>query len=132
MPRGNRRTKRPAEGTSAFHLKDGTTHVVGARQLRVVVTNEEGSWFARGLEIDYFAQGSSREDVKRRFEEGLCATIDEYLKKHGSIEGSSSPLQTASGTSSYAASRRRSGSLRSPSIVTTSASSTTSWMTRRR
>jgi hypothetical protein len=86
MPRGDRRTKRPAQGTGAFHLKEGATHVVGVRLLRVVLTNEEGGWFAQGLEIDYFAQGSSREDVKRRFEEGLCATIDEYLKKHGSIE----------------------------------------------
>lgn len=86
MPRGGRRTKKPAKGTSAFQVKDGTTHVVGVRQLRVVVTNDGEGWFAQGLEIDYFAQTSSLGVVKHRFEEGLCATIDEYLKKHGSIE----------------------------------------------
>jgi len=66
--------------------KGGTAHVVGIGNLRVMITRDDGSWFAHALEIDYAAQGSSWADVKRRFENGLRATIDEHLKIYGSIE----------------------------------------------
>jgi len=49
--------------------------------------NDDGSWFAQGLEIDLCAQGSSLADVKTRFENGLCATIHEHLKTYGDIKG---------------------------------------------
>jgi hypothetical protein len=66
---------------------DGSeTHVVGIGNLRVKITHEDGAWFAQGLEIDYAAQGSSREDVKRRFEKGLLATIGEHLRIYGTIK----------------------------------------------
>ena len=61
--------------------------MVGIGNLRVMVFNDDGSWFAQGLEIDYFSQGDSLEDVKARFEGGLCATFSEHLKTHGTIEG---------------------------------------------
>ena len=71
----------------AFHekSKDGT-EVVGIGNLRVVIIEENGMWFAQGLEIDYAAQGHTLEDVKKQFEDGLCATIHEHLRVHGTID----------------------------------------------
>jgi len=66
--------------------KEGSAHIVGFGNLRVVITNDDGSWFAQALEIDYAAQGKSMEDVKKRFEHGLAVTIDEHLKIYGSIK----------------------------------------------
>lgn len=63
----------------------GTAHAVGIGDLRVMVVEEEGHWFAQGLEIDYAADGLSLDDVKRRFEDGLSLTIREHVNMYGSI-----------------------------------------------
>jgi len=75
--------------TMAIHVqtKDGSEHLVGIAYLRVMLVEDDGSWFAQGLEIDYFAQGSSIEDTQRRFQDGLKETIDYHLKLYGTIEG---------------------------------------------
>lgn len=80
--------KKPAE-TVAFHgqSSDGTHHVVGIGNLRVVIIPDGDVWFAQGLEIDYAVQGASEEDVKRKFEYGLEATVEAHLTIHGTIEG---------------------------------------------
>jgi hypothetical protein len=65
--------------------KDGTS-VVGIGNLRVIIMQDNGSYFAQGLEIDYAAQGETIEDVKKHFEDGLAATIDEHLKIFGTIQ----------------------------------------------
>ena len=70
----------------AIQTAKGSTHLVGIGNLRVMIIKDDGSWFANGLEIDYAAQGSSINDVKRRFERGLAATIHEHLKMYGSID----------------------------------------------
>ena len=49
-------------------------------------TQESGVWFAQGLEIDYAAQGSSFEDVRKNFENGLMLTIGSYLKTYGDLQ----------------------------------------------
>ena len=69
----------------AVHVKDGDKHVVGIGNLRVVIVPDGKYWFAQGLEIDYAVQGSSEPDVKKNFEDGLEATIEEHLKIHGNI-----------------------------------------------
>jgi hypothetical protein len=75
--------------TTAFHAEseDGAEHLVGIGNLRVVLYNDDGSWFAQGLEIDYFAEGQSLPDVQERFRNGLSATIDYHLKVYGGISG---------------------------------------------
>ncbi len=72
--------------TNTFHAKAGADHLIGVDGLRVLISEDADGWFAQGVEIDYFACGSSFEDVQRRFEAGLAATIDVHLNKHGSIE----------------------------------------------
>lgn len=78
--------KSPATAIHA-HNEDGSEHLVGIGNLRVMLLNDEGAWFAQGLEIDYFAQGSSPEDAQRRFQSGLLETIDVHLRTYGNIDG---------------------------------------------
>ena len=70
----------------------GSEHVVGIGNLRVMITNDDGSWFAQGLEIDYAAEGGSLAEVKNNFERGLGLTVHEHLNLYGTIE---KLLQTA-------------------------------------
>lgn len=86
-PAGSTKKKRPAPTTTAFHAEseDGSDHLVGIGNLRVMLFNDDGSWFAQGLEIDYFAQGSTLDDVKERFQRGLRATIDYHLRVYADI-----------------------------------------------
>jgi hypothetical protein len=82
-----KKTKKKDEGAIAVHAKskDGSRELVGIGNLRVMILNDDGSWFAQGLEIDYAAQGTSIADVKARFEKGLAATVSEHLRAFGSI-----------------------------------------------
>lgn len=72
---------------TAFHaeMEGGDDHVVGIGNLRVMLFNDDGSWFAQGLEVDYFAQGSTLEDAQKRFQDGLWETIDYHLRIYGDI-----------------------------------------------
>jgi hypothetical protein len=72
---------------SKNHSGEATKNVgVGIWNLHVMITNDDGSWFAQAFEIDYAAQGSTLDDVKARFETGLYATIDEHLKVFGGLK----------------------------------------------
>jgi hypothetical protein len=70
----------------AIHANEGDTHIVGIGNLRVIVCNDGGFWFAQGLEIDYASDGRSFEEVKSNFEEGLKATISQHLQVYQNIE----------------------------------------------
>ena len=83
------RSKPKAPDKAAFDSFHGTTpdgNVVGVGNLRVLLRNADGYWFAQGLEIDYAAQGDSIADVQQRFENGLECTIREQLKVFGTID----------------------------------------------
>jgi hypothetical protein len=54
---------------------------------RVVITKDgQGRWFARGLDIDYAAQGQSLLEVEKAFESGFVATVQEHVNVYGHIE----------------------------------------------
>src|SRR5947208_951861 len=72
--------------TASGPMGSGTVHLVGIGNLRVVIVKDEKHFFAQGLEIDYAEQGNSVEDVKKNFEDGLRATIDQHLKINGTIK----------------------------------------------
>lgn len=76
----------PATTPSGQQTGGATLYGVGIWNLHVLVTNDDGSWFAQAAEIDYAAQGSDLTDVKSRFEEGLCQTIHQHLKVYGNID----------------------------------------------
>ena len=61
-------------------------HVVGIGELRVLVCEDAGEWFAQGVEIDYAASGDSLADVQRRFQKGLAATVHLHLTRFQSIQ----------------------------------------------
>ena len=53
--------------------------------IRVIVMRDGNFWFAQGVEIDYFAQGDTVEQVQRNFERGFVATVQTCLDLHGTI-----------------------------------------------
>jgi hypothetical protein len=65
--------------------EDGSVHVVGIGNLRVVIVQDGIHWFAQGLEIDFAEQGDSLENVKQNFETGLRLTIEQHCKINGHI-----------------------------------------------
>jgi len=58
----------------------------GLLGLRVAVVQDEGSWFAQGLDVDYFAAGATLEEAERNFEEGLATTVKYHLQKFSNLD----------------------------------------------
>jgi len=77
---------RAHSGAMAIHGSDGDNHIVGIGNLRVIMCEEKGIWFAQGLEIDYASNGKSLSEVKKNFEHGLSSTIRLHLQAFDSIE----------------------------------------------
>jgi hypothetical protein len=67
-------------------------HFVAVWNLRVWVTEENGWFFAQGLEVDYAAQGSSLEEVMEIFHEGFVRSIDAHLREHGNVRAFLKPV----------------------------------------
>jgi hypothetical protein len=70
----------------AVHGTDGSTHMVGVGNIKVIICHDEDAWFAQGLDIDYAANGHSLEEVKTNFQIGLKGTIDLHIKAYGHIK----------------------------------------------
>jgi hypothetical protein len=75
------------KSASVIHAStdDGRQQAVGIN-LRVLIVPDGKFWYAQGIEIDYGAQGTSVEDAKEHFEQGLSGTVRLHLQKHGHIE----------------------------------------------
>jgi hypothetical protein len=73
-------------GAVIAHIDTKDSRVVALGNLRVLITKEDGSWIAQGLEIDYAIDGDTVPEVKRRFETGLAMTIESHLRVHNSID----------------------------------------------
>ena len=85
-PKKAKKSKSGLPPAEAIHLSDNQGHhAVGIGNLRVIIVKDTYSWFAQGLEIDYAVQGSSEDDAKKQFEDGLTATIQQHLKAYGNI-----------------------------------------------
>lgn len=74
-------------GASAYQAQhpDGS-QVVDLKNIRVAIYPSGNHWIAQGFEIDYVAQGKDVEDVKKAFENGLEATINQHVKVYGHIK----------------------------------------------
>lgn len=70
----------------AVHVQQGPMHGVIITNIRVLVLNNDGSWFAQGLEVDYSAQADTLEGVKKSFQEGLTKTIEAHLLDYTGIQ----------------------------------------------
>ena len=73
-------------GATAAHIDTRDGSVVALGNLRVLITKEDGSWIAQGLEIDYAIDGENLKDAKRRFEDGLAMTVESHIRVHGNID----------------------------------------------
>jgi hypothetical protein len=91
------KNKTKAVPAMAVHAsdKDGVHHLVGFGNIRVIIIPDGAAYFAQGLEIDYAAQGSTVDEVKKNFEVGLEATIQQHLKIYGNIKGILQPAPPA-------------------------------------
>lgn len=82
--------KATKSGAVALHnssaCEGGDSHDVALLSLKVMITEEEGYWFAQCLEIDYATDGESADDVTKRFEDGLEKAIDLHLHEFGSLD----------------------------------------------
>ncbi len=84
-PKGKGSAKGSSAAATAIHGTDGSTHIVGIGNLKVIICQDGGCWFAQGLEIDYAANGHSLEEAKENFQTGLKGTIDLHIKAYGTI-----------------------------------------------
>src|ERR1700735_2146418 len=75
-----------AQDTHAVHLEAREHAAVAIWNLSVLIVPDEDFWFARGLEINYGAQGDTIEDAQDNFQQGLLATIEQHLRMHGHIK----------------------------------------------
>jgi hypothetical protein len=80
-------TNNPTPAQSGEHVLYG----VEVWNLHVMITHDDGSWFAQGGEVDYAAQGDNLEDVKARFQSGLCSTLHEHLTVYGHLDHINKP-----------------------------------------
>lgn len=85
---GTATTPRKSKATAVHaQTKDGQKHFVGIGNLRVILSSDAEGWYAEGLEIDYVAQGGTKEEAMNRFEAGLARTIHLNLRLFGNIKG---------------------------------------------
>jgi hypothetical protein len=77
--------KHPTGALAAqIDTKDGSVVMLG--NLRVLITKDDGSWVAQGLEIDYAIDGENLTAVKQRFETGLAMTVESNIRVYGNID----------------------------------------------
>lgn len=73
-------------GARAVQVDGNGSSVAVLDSLRVLITKEDGTWLAQGLEVDYAVDGDSLADVKKRFEDGLAKTIEANIRVHDNIK----------------------------------------------
>jgi hypothetical protein len=83
--KGKKKSK-TSQKVTAIHGTDGSTHIVGIGNIKVIICKDDDAWFAQGLDIDYAANGHTLEEVKENFQVGLEGTIDLHIKAYGNIE----------------------------------------------
>ncbi len=65
-------------------LNDGE-HGILFHPIKVVISHEKDGWFAQGLDVDHFAQGTTEQEVKDNFANSLGRAIVKHLNKHGHL-----------------------------------------------
>lgn len=70
------------------HVSGGSRHAVAANLRVLILPDEEGQGFvAQGLDIDYFATGSTADEVRENFATGLLRTVEAYLRRGRPLSG---------------------------------------------
>jgi len=60
--------------------------VVRVGPIRVLVSVSKQRYFAQSLEIDYFAEGLTKEEVVQNFIDGFYATISYLVENQGNVQ----------------------------------------------
>ena len=91
----------PKGNIVAEHNQHDNQHQVVLHCLNVVMCEDDGHWFAQGLEIDYAACGKNIEEAQSNFESGIVSTIHEHLKMFGSLKSFFKPAPAESWEPTY-------------------------------
>ncbi len=90
MTTRNYKFGKSAHGAKASVETDdtGTLAKTAFRNLHVLITpaSSGNGFFAQAYEIDYAVHGSSLEQVKERFVNGLTATVHHYMQIFGGVD----------------------------------------------
>lgn len=68
--------------TEFAHINEGKDNLVIFQAVKVLLYEENGAWFAQGLEVDHFAQGKTEDEAKLNFGKSLGWTIEEHLRTY--------------------------------------------------
>jgi len=68
--------------------------IVKIIDLQVFLAQEDDSWIAQAVELDYAACGATEEEARKRFERGLCLTIQEHLDRFNDLTRFIKPAPT--------------------------------------
>lgn len=85
MDKGSAITITKCGPTIMAELSAGDLHTILLHAHRVVVFNDDGGWFAQGLDIDHFAQGDTQESAIGNYTESFEWMIQEHLDTYKSL-----------------------------------------------
>jgi hypothetical protein len=58
----------------------------------IVIPEDNGTWFAQGLDVDYFASGEFPEEAVEAFQDGLKTMIKLHKEKFGNLDKIHAPF----------------------------------------
>jgi hypothetical protein len=70
---------------NTLHANQDSKHLVAVNALRVVILPDSVGYLAQGVEIDYFAAGTSETEAMDSFQKGFALTVAAHLKKFGNL-----------------------------------------------
>jgi hypothetical protein len=87
MPKHRPVKRKAGHQTTALHgLTSDGRDIVMIDKLRVAILRDGDTYVAQGLEIDYAAEGSTIDEAKDCFAQGLMLTLHENIRVFGRID----------------------------------------------
>jgi hypothetical protein len=74
------------DSTSLKHFDEGNQQRTEIDSLYVVLSKTNEGWFAQGIQIDHFAEGTTEDEVMDNFASTLAKTIDLHIGTYSSID----------------------------------------------
>lgn len=75
-----------SEGRAIHVCDEHNKHTIAMQYIRVlIVQDDDNTWYAQSMDIDYAASGTTLENVQENFAKGLIGTLKANLEKFGHI-----------------------------------------------
>jgi len=72
-------------GHAQGHVGQDEFHAILLQAHKVIVFNDDGGFFAQGLEFDHFAQGNSEEDAIKNYTDSFEWNVQKHLEMYGDL-----------------------------------------------